>query len=102
MPNIHLEDIGKEGDGASPGDIAEEIFVAIKENATGAVSGLGVEGLVSGAGEMLEGITEGAGEMLEGVTGGSGDALEGVTEGAGEALEGVTEGIGNLLGGSSD
>jgi hypothetical protein len=102
LPNIHLEDIGKEDDGASPGEIAEEIFAAIKESATGAVSGLGVEGLVSGAGEMLEGVTEGAGEMLEGVTEGGGDALEGVTEGAGEALEGVSEGIGNLLGGSSD
>lgn len=83
LPNIHLEDIGKEedgSDGASPGQIAEEIFAAIRENATGAVSGLGIEGLVSGAGEMLEGVTEGAGEMLEG----------------------VSEGLGNLLGGSSD
>jgi hypothetical protein len=102
LPNIHLEDIGKEDDGASPGEIAEEIFAAIKANATGAVSGLGVEGLVSGAGEILEGVTEGAGDLLEGVTGGSGDALEGVTEGAGEALEGVSEGIGNLFGGSDD
>lgn len=91
LPNIHLEDIGKEDDGASPGEIAEEIFAAIKESATGAVSGLGVEGLVSDAGYMLEG-----------VTGGSGEALEGATEGAGVALEGVSEGIGNLLGSSSD
>ena len=102
LPDIHLEDIGKEDDGASPGQIAEEIFASIKDSATGAVSGLGVEGLVSGAGEMLEGVTEGAGDLLGGVTEGSGDALEGVTEGAGEALEGVTEGLGNLLGGSSD
>jgi len=91
LPNIHLEDIGKEEGGASPGEIAEEIFAAIKANATGAVSGLDVEGLVSGAGEKLEGVTQGAGDMIEGVA-----------EGGGDALEGVSEGLGNLLGGSSD
>ncbi|MFP6745337.1 MAG: hypothetical protein VCB77_09155 [Alphaproteobacteria bacterium] len=102
LPDIQLQDIGKEDDGASPGEIAEEIFASIKESATGAVSGLGVEGLVSGAGEMPKGVTEGAGEALEGVTEGAGEALEGVAEGPGEALEGVTEGLGILLGGSSD
>ena len=109
LPDIHLEDIGKEDDGASPGEIAEQIIAAIKDAATGAVSGLGIEELMGSAGELLEGVTEGGGEALEGV----GETLEGVTEGAGEvlegageALEGVTKGAGealdSLFGGSSD
>ena len=102
LPDIHLEDIGKEEDGASPGEIAEQIIAAIKDGATGAVSGLGLEDMMGAAGELLEGAAEGAGELLEGVTEGGG----GLLEGTGEALEGAAEGAGetlnNLLGGSGD
>ena len=102
LPDIHLEDIGKEEDGASPGEIAEQIIAAIKDGATGAVSGLGLEDMMGAAGEMLEGVGEGAGELLEGATEGGG----GLLEGTGEALEGAAEGAGdtlnNLFGGSSD
>ena len=102
LPDIHLEDIGKEDDGASPGEIAEQIIAAIKDSATGAVSGLGLEDMMGAAGEMLEGVGEGAGELLEGATEGGG----GLLEGTGEALEGAAEGAGdtlnNLFGGSSD
>lgn len=113
LPDIHLEDIGREEEGASPAEIAEQIIAAITDGATGAVSSLGLEDMMNSAGEALEGVAEGAGEMLEGVTEGGGEALEGVAEGAGEALEGAgealegaAEGAGealqNLFGGSSD
>ncbi len=102
LPDIHLEDIGREEEGASPAEIAEEIIAAITDGATGAVSSLGLEDMMSSAGEALEGVAEGAGELLEGVTEGGGEALEG----AGEALEGAAEGAGealqNLFGGSND
>ena len=94
LPDIHLEDIGKEDDGASPGEIAEQIIAAIRDGATGAVSGLGIEELMGSAGELLESVTEGGGEALEGV----GEVLEGVTEGAGEALEGAGDALDNLFG----
>lgn len=102
LPDIHLEDIGKEDGGASPGEIAEQIIAAITDGASGAVSGLGLEEMMGSAGELLEGVTEGAGEMLENATEGGGEALESITEGAGEALEGAGEALDNLFGGSSD
>ena len=94
LPDIHLEDIGAADDGASPGEIAEQIIAAIRDGATGAVSGLGLEELMGSAGELLESVTEGGGEALEGV----GEVLEGVTEGAGEALEGAGDALDNLFG----
>jgi len=117
LPDIHLEDIGREGDGATPAEVAEQVIAAITAGTTSAISGLGLEEMMGSAGEMLEGVAAGAGEMLEGVTGGDGGGLADVTEGAGEALEGVAEGasealegvaegateaLGKLFGGSSD
>ena len=109
LPNIHLEDIGREDEGASPAAIAEQIIAALTAGTTGAVSSLGLEEIMGGAGKLLEGVAEGTGELLESVTGAfaaAGEALEGVVEGAGEALEGAAEGaakaLGNLFGGSSD
>ena len=116
LPDIHLEDIGREDEGASPAAIAEQIIAAITAGTTGAVSSLGLEQIMGGAGKLLEGVAEGAGELLESVTSGgegAGEALEGVVEGAGEALEGAGESLegaaegaakalGNLFGGSSD
>ncbi|MCH7942899.1 MAG: hypothetical protein IIB67_06680 [Proteobacteria bacterium] len=116
LPDIHLEDIGREDEGASPAAIAEQIIAALTAGTTGAVSSLGLEEIMGGAGKLLEGVAEGAGELLESVTSGgegAGEALEGVVEGAGEALEGAGEALegaaegaakalGNLFGGSSD
>ena len=102
LPDIHLEDIGKEEDGASPGEVAEQIIASIKDGAAGAVSGLGLDGMLGAAGESLEGLAEGAGAMLEGVTGEEGGAMEGVTEGAGEAIEGITEGAGEAIKGAGE
>ena len=118
LPDIHLEDIGRSNDGASPAEIAEQIISAITDGTTSAISGLGLEQMMGEAGEMIEGIAEGAGELLKTATGGdggggladvadgAGEAVEGMVEGAGEALEGVAEGaskaLGNLFGGSND
>lgn len=116
LPDIHLEDIGREDEGASPAAIAEQIIAALTAGTTGAVSSLGLEEIMGGAGKLLEGVAEGAGELFESVTSGgegAGEALEGVVEGAGEALEGAGEALegaaegaakalGNLFGGSSD
>lgn len=38
LPDIHLEDIGKESNGASPGEITEEIMASIKNGAGTAIA----------------------------------------------------------------
>ena len=101
LPDIHLEDIGRRGDGATPAEVAERVIAAITEGATSAISGLGLETMMGGAGTLLEGVAAGAGELLE-----AGGGLSDAAEGAGEALEGAAEGaadaLGKLFGGSSD
>ena len=84
LPDIHLEDIGREDEGASPAEVAERIIAAITDGTTSAISGLGLEAMMGDAGKMIEGIAEGAGEALEGVA------------------EGATKALGNLFGGSND
>jgi uncharacterized protein involved in outer membrane biogenesis len=68
IPNIHLEDIGKDGDGASPADAAKKVFGAITKNVAGAVSKIvptdqiketvdkAVEEKIKGAGDKLRGL----------------------------------------------
>ncbi len=48
LPNIHLEDIGKDDDGASPGEVASQVM----------------EKITSGIGTALGSIKEGAGKVL--------------------------------------
>ena len=40
LPDIHLEDIGKDEGGASPGEVAREIMAALKSGATTAVASI--------------------------------------------------------------
>ena len=59
LPDIHLEDIGREDEGASPAAIAEQIIAALTAGTTGTVSSLGLEEIMGGAGKLLEGGAEG-------------------------------------------
>ena len=103
LPDIHLQDIGKDDGGASPGEVAEEVLASIKEGATGAVSGLGLDEMLGSVTEGVKGLTEGAGaaigETLQSVTGGGaadsvGEALEGAGGAAGESAESLGSSIG--------
>ncbi len=86
LPDIHLTDIGKDGGGATPAEVASQVMAAIADSAKQAVESVDVDALLKGAGEM-------AGEAQE--------ELEKATEGAGgaasEAVDDVTEGLKKLL-----
>lgn len=86
LPEIHLQDIGKEKGGASHAEVAEKVMAALTSQVSGFVGTLDLGGILEGVTDLPEG--------LKGMTGnveGAGEAAKGVTEGAGEAIK-------NLLG----
>lgn len=76
LPDIHLTDIGQEGRGATPGEVAQQAMAAVAASAKQAVQSVDVDALLKGAGEM-------AGEAQK--------KLEKATEGAGEGAKGAAE-----------
>ena len=93
LPTIHLTDIGKEGRGATPGDIADQTMEAILAGAGSALSSANIDmgALAESAGE----IARDARKMIE-ETGG--DAVEGAGEAldsAGDAVKGIFKSLGN-------
>lgn len=90
LPPIHLQDIGKESDGASPVDVISEVL-----NKVVASVGEAATATLKGAGDM-------AGKALEGATGAAGDALKGAGDTAGKALGGASDAAGKALGGAGD
>ncbi len=94
LPDIHLRDIGKKENGASPGTVAKKIIAAIGGGAGNAVAALGL-GIGQGIGQAAKAVTGGtAGIVGEGAKG----ALGIVGEGAKGAL-GIVEGGANAIGG---
>ncbi|MHC8494843.1 AsmA family protein [Thalassospira sp. SM2505] len=91
LPEIHLEDVGKDDGGATPAEVASEILTAINASVFKAVSSLNVDGLLQGVGDLGKGVVGAVGGAAS--TGGSS-----VKDGA-EALGGAVKG---LFGGSSD
>ncbi len=86
LPDIHLTDIGKDGGGATPGEVASQAMAAIAASAKQAVQSVDVDALLKGAGEMAGE----AQEELEKATEGAGDA-------ASDAVDEATEGLKKLL-----
>ena len=75
LPDIHLKDIGKEEDGATPGDVVNKIVASLKEGI-----GTGVAGLDLGA--LLGGVGDAAKTATEGLKSGAEDAATTVQDGA--------------------
>ena len=81
LPDIHLKDIGKKKGGASPAEVAKEIFAALygkitSPNVMGALNdqlkklaGVDVESIEKTAKEGLKGATEDAGSVTDKVKG---------------------------------
>ncbi len=86
LPDIHLTDIGQEGKGATPAEVARQTMAAIANSAHQAVQSVDVDALLKGAGEM-------AGEAQKELE----KATEGATEGAKGAVEGATESLKKLV-----
>lgn len=94
LPEIHLKDVGKEDNGATPAEVAGEILTAINASVFKAVSNLNVDGLLQGVGDLGKGVV-GAVGAVGGAAGTGGEKLK---DGA-NALGGAVKG---LFGGSSD
>ena len=64
LPDIHLEDIGKEDGGATPGEVAERVLSSINQGATQAVGSLGIGETLDSLKSVLGGATQGVGESV--------------------------------------
>lgn len=103
LPDIHLRNIGKKENGASPGAVAEKIIAAIGGGAGNAVAalGLGIGGIGKNIGQAAKAVTGvvakgAAGIAGEGVKGAAGIVGEGV-KGAAGIVEGGAKAIGGVL-----
>lgn len=105
LPDIHLEDIGKDDGGASPAEVVQQLIAAITDKAGGAASSLDLSQLglsdISGkaaeigekAKEAAEGAIKDATKGLEDKLGGAGGAVGEKLGGAGDALGGAVKGL---------
>ncbi|MEP4380616.1 MAG: hypothetical protein ABJ363_16640 [Alphaproteobacteria bacterium] len=88
LPTIRLKDIGKDGKGATPEEIASQIMDAVLQGAQNAVANakIDVDKLTGAAMEQVEKATGDAMKQIEDATGGAG--------GAGDAVKGLIKGFG--------
>ncbi len=91
LPEIHLTDVGKEDNGATPAEVASEILTAINASVFQAVSSLNVDGLLQGVGDLGKGVV--------GAVGGAASTGGATIKDGADALGGAVKG---LFGGSSD
>lgn len=82
LPSIHLKDIGKESQGASPAEVLSEVFGSITKSVENAAAA----------------VMDAAGKALKDVGGAATDAAKGATDAAKGAVDSVKKGLGGLLG----
>ena len=82
LPSIHLKDIGKESQGASPAEVISEVFGSITKAVTEAASSIG----------------DAAGKALKDAGGVASDAAKGATDAAKGAADSIKKGLGGLFG----
>lgn len=95
LPDIHLEDIGKDGGdegGATPAEVVDQIISAITDKAGGAASSLDLSQI---------GLSDISGKAAE-LGGAAADAAKGALEGASDKLGGAGGAVGEKLGGAGD
>lgn len=92
LPTIHLTDIGKDGSGATPGEIADQTMEAILAGASQAVSraNIDIDAITGAAGEAAKE----AQEVLEKAGSSAAEGAGKATEEAGDAVKGILKGIG--------
>jgi hypothetical protein len=90
LPTIHLTDIGREGKGATPEEIADQVMSAVLKGAQDAVANakIDINKLAGAAMEQGEKVTEDAQKAIEDATSGAG----------GDIGKGATNAIKGLLG----
>ncbi len=101
LPDIHLTDVGAEGEGATPGDILEQTLAAVGGGITTAVADINLDGILQGigdvasdTGDVIEDVASDTGDTLEDAASGAGDVIEDAAEATGEAANDVGKAIG--------
>ena len=91
LPTIHLTDIGKEGKGATPEEIADQVMAAVLKGAQDAVAQakIDVEKLTGAAMEQVDKVTEDAQKAIEDATKGAGGMGGDIGKDAGDAIKGL-------------
>jgi len=109
LPEIHLEDIGKDEGGASPAEVVNQLIAAITDKAGGAagsldLSQLGLADISGKAAELGSAAKEAAEGALKNATDGAlkdvGGKLGGAGGAVGEKLGGAGDAVGEKLGGA--
>ena len=98
LPNIHLKDIGKGDNGASPEVILKAAIGAVTKNITGALGSVDLKGLAKGVTDGVQGVTDGVVSGASAVTDTVGDAASGATDGLKDAADGAGNALKGLLG----
>ena len=93
LPRIHINNIGRNKGGASPGAVAQKVFAEITGKVKGAVLPLGIGGALGAVEKRVKGLTEAVGKGAEGVT----ETVKEGIEGAGKAIGKGVESIGGAL-----
>lgn len=75
LPDIHLKDIGRDSDGATPGEVADRIIKAVSNGATQAVGTLNLDQALGGAPGVAKDAVEKGKGLLEQGKGAVGGAL---------------------------
>ncbi len=88
LPDIHLKDIGKEENGADPGQVVKEVIDSMTKGVGSAVGSLGLE-------DLAKGVTEGVSDAAKSITEGAGSVGGAVKEGVGEAGKSLKKLFGN-------
>ncbi|MEH6630736.1 MAG: hypothetical protein V7776_07915 [Halopseudomonas aestusnigri] len=98
LPNIHLKDIGKGDNGASPEVILQAAVGAVTKNITGALGSVDLKGLAKGVADGVSGVADGVVSGASTVTDTVGDAASGATDGVKDAADGAGDALKSLLG----
>ena len=98
LPNIHLKDIGKGGNGASPDVILQAALGAVTKNITSALNSVDLEGIAKDVKGRVQDLSEGAASGASAVTDTVGDAASGASDGIKDAADGAGNAIKGLLG----
>ncbi|WP_419905761.1 hypothetical protein [Kiloniella sp.] len=98
LPNIHLTDIGKGDNGASPEVILQAAVGAVTQNITGALGSVDLKGLAKGVADGVTGVADGVVSGASTVTDTVGDAASGATDGIKDAADGAGDALKSLLG----
>ena len=95
LPDVELQDIGKDEGGADPAAIAGEVMNGLLDKITNATDQIDVTGLLKDVGAAAEELADDAAQA-------AGDAVDAVGEGASDAADAVSEGASDAVDGAGD